>query len=153
MQYNHELDRYRIESAETLRNCMVGRYGIVCLVAPTGKAHTYKFMKPREEAMFPDDVRFVYALHETAYFYLGMIEKDKFRLTQHSRFEDDTETVKGAKYLMKMANDESFFASSPMKCYHSGKCSVCGRKLVGEKSIKAGIGTKCRIKLRARTNV
>jgi len=153
MQYNHELDRYQIKSADSLRNCMRGGNGVVCLVAPTLKAHTYRFKKPRNEDKFPDDVVFVYVLHESAYYYIGMIEGNSFRLTQNSRFIEDTESVRGAKYLMRMINEEGFFEASPMRVYHHGKCAVCGRKMRSAKAIMAGVGPKCLRRLQAKLNV
>ena len=143
MQYNHELDRYRIEHRKTLRNCMYGGKGEVCLVAPSGKGHTYRFSKPRNSEQFPGDVIFVSVLHDGQPFYIGMIEKQKFRLTQNSRFEEDCESVKGAKYLMDMVNSDAFFEQSPMKVFHNGRCSVCGRSLDSERSIRDGIGKRC----------
>ncbi len=153
MQYNHELDRYMIENKEALRNCMFGGRGYVCLVAPSNKGHAYKFNKPQNRDQFPDDVIFVSVLHESKYFYIGMIERGKFRLTKNSRFDEDTESVKGVKYLMRMIDEDKFFESSPMRVYHSGRCSVCGRKMASSKAIKAGAGPKCLKKLRDRLNV
>ena len=143
MQYNHELDRFRITSKDALRNCIYGGHGTVCLVSPSSKAHTYRFNKPLNRDDFPDDVYFVYVLHETKYFYIGMIERNKFRLTKNSRFGEDTESVKGAKYLMQMSSDDAFFTKSPMKVFHSGRCAICGRRMRSKKSIENGVGPKC----------
>lgn len=153
MQYNHELDKYQIKSREALRNCMFGGKGLVCLVAPSNKAHTYRFNKPLNKEDFPDDVIFVSVLHETKYFYIGMIENGKFRLTKNSRFEEDTESVKGAKYLMQMASKVSFFDSSTMRVFHAGRCAVCGRKMRSAKAISYGVGPKCLRRLNAKLGV
>ena len=71
-----------------------------------------------------------------------MVECNKFRLTNHSRFLPDTEIVRGAKYIMKMAFTEDL--QTPMKLYHEGVCCYCGRQLTSKRSIKTGIGPKCR---------
>ncbi len=153
MQYNHELDRYAITHVDTLKRCMLGGRGTVCLVSPSGKAHTYKFNKPLNKDQYPDDVIFVNVLHESKYFYIGMIEGHRFRVTKHSRFDEDSESVKGAKYLMEMINVDGFFKSTRMKVYHTGRCSVCGRKLTSENAIQIGVGNKCLRKLKARLDV
>lgn len=153
MQYNHELDRYRITSVSTLKNCMFGGRGLVCLVAPSNKAHTYRFSKPRNTDDFPDDVIFVNVLHERKYFYLGMIERGKFRLTKNSRFLEDTESVKGVKYLMDMIDNEELFSKSSMRFYHAGKCACCGREMRSAKAISAGVGPKCLNRLKAKIGV
>lgn len=133
----------KLNTSEDIRNYIYGGRGIVTLKAPSGKSHTYIFSKPRDEDAFPDDVLFVYALHENVKrFYVGMVEMNKFRLTRNSRFLPDTEIVKGAKYIMKMAFSDEL--NTPMELWHEGVCCYCGRKLSSEKTIKTGIGPKCR---------
>lgn len=123
-----------------------GGRGIVKLEAPSGKSHSYIFIKPTDDS-FPDDVLFVYARHDDKkQFYVGMVERDKFRLTKHSRFLPDTEIVRGAYYIMRMALDNELAMTTPMKLYHMGMCGVCGRQLTQSKSLKTGIGPKCRKK-------
>lgn len=153
MQYDHELDRYRITNAQTLKNCMLGGLGTVCLVAPSNKAHTYRFVKPVNSDQFPDDVIFVHVLHKNKYNYIGMIERSRFRLTRNSRFPEDTESVKGAKYLVTMMNNEEAFNQSSMKFYHAGRCACCGRKMRSAKAISAGVGPKCLARLKAKIGV
>lgn len=123
-----------------------GGRGVVKLQAPLGGSHTYFFKKPAEKYAFPDDVLFVYAIHdEKQLFYLGMVEKDKFRTTRNSRFLPDSDIVKGAVYIMKMATTPNF--KTPMKLFHMGVCARCGSKLCAEKSLVTGIGPKCRKKI------
>lgn len=122
------------------RYCMGGR-GVVTLESPSGKSHTYVFKKPKENDVFPEDVVFIYALHNgEKLYYVGMIEDGKFRTTSASRFLRDTEIVRGAEYINKMMH---FDFSTPMKLYHEGVCSRCGRELTSEASLKTGIGPKC----------
>ena len=74
----------QLSTAHDIYNYIHGGRGVVKLEAPSGKSHNYVFTKPNDPT-FPDDVLFVYALHDkTQKFYVGMIEKDKFRLTKHS---------------------------------------------------------------------
>ena len=153
MQYNHELDSYIIDNETTLRQCIMGGKGSVCLVAPSMKAHTYHFLKPRNESKFPDNTIFVYVIHEDHMYYIGMISHHTFKLTANSAFDEDTESVKGAKYIMRMVNEPGLIASTPMKIYHNGKCAVCGRSLDSEKSIASGVGPKCLHKLKSKLNV
>lgn len=133
----------KLDTAEKIKDYIYGGRGIVTLKAPSGKSHTYIFARPKNTDVFPDDVLFVYALHEgVKQFYIGMIEGGGFRLTHHSRFLPDTEIVKGARYIMKMANVKDL--DTPMELYHNGMCAFCGRQLTSEASINAGIGPKCK---------
>lgn len=123
-----------------------GGRGIVMLQSPSGKSHTYMFSKPVNPSTFPDDVIFVFAVHEgVKQFYIGMIELDEFRLTKHSRFLPDTEIVRGAQYIIRMA--DHYIENNKMQLWHMGVCARCGRKLSTEKSILTGIGPKCMRKL------
>ena len=139
----------KLQGAETIRNYIFGGRGVVTLKSPTGVHHSYIFKKPRNEDQFPDDVYFVYALHNgDKLFYVGMIENCRFRLTRSSRFLNDTDIVKGARYIMKMAFIENL--NTQMELYHEGVCSVCGRPLTNPKSIETGIGPRCRRRLNGR---
>ena len=131
---------------QTIRNYIYGGRGVVTLKAPSGKQHSYVFAKPKNTDVFPDDVLFVYALHAgVKQFYIGMIEKGKFRLTHNSRFLPDTEIVRGARYIMRMASEPDL--NSKMELWHEGVCAFCGRKLSSEKSLSTGIGPRCRRRL------
>lgn len=135
----------RLTSCEDIRNYIYGGRGIVKLESPSGDYHFYMFEKPVETDVFPEDVIFVYAIHEQEKkFYLGMIEDDKFRLTRHSRFLPDTDIVKGAYFIMKMMKSQQLIDNTPMRIYHTGICARCGRKLESPDALKYGIGRKCR---------
>lgn len=138
--------RKQLLDAPVVRDYIHGGRGIVTLTAPSGTSHSYKFSKPVNSSEFPDDVIFVYALHESKLFYIGMMEGDRFRLTHNSRFLEDTDIVKGAKYIVRMSINDSLCKTSPMKLYHEGMCAKCGRQLTQEKSINRGFGPKCRKK-------
>lgn len=134
--------RHQMTDCNIIYSYIHGGKGIVTLEAPSGKSHMYAFYKPRNSDEFPNDVIFVYAVHNLQkLFYVGMIEQDRFRVTRHSRFLEDNEIVKGASYIMKMAQGK--ITKSPMKLYHEGICCRCGRPLTHEKSVKQGIGSRC----------
>lgn len=137
-EYSHEL-----VGSERIKNYIYGGKAVVTLKSPSGVHHTYVFEKPLEPTQFPNDVIFVYALHgKGTQFYIGMIENEKFRLTKHSRFINDAPIVKGARYIMRMIHYPNL--KTPMKLYHEGTCSVCGRPLTHPKSLEFGMGYKCR---------
>lgn len=123
-------------------NYIHGGRGIMKLEAPSGKSHIYLFQKPYDA--FPDDVIFVYAIHELKKFYLGMIENSKFRLTKNSRFLPDTEIVRGAFYIVRMSHHQDLVNNTRMTLYHMGLCARCGRKLQSDETVRTGIGKKCR---------
>lgn len=147
MKLHHESSHQFTDSA-LLNQYIMGGRAVVTLESPEGKKHTYVYAFPRNSESFPPDVRFVYALHGgVKEFYIGMIEMGRFRLTRNSRFLPDTEIVKGAKYIENLRTSQTFLSKSPMKIYHEGICSRCGRKLVDPKSIERGFGPKCRRKI------
>lgn len=140
--YIYSDSRHQLIGKEVIREYLMGGKGVVTLESPSGVSHTYCYFKPKDSSVFPEDVRFVYALHDgRKLFYIGMIEGGVFRLTHHSRFLPDTEIVRGAKYIEKMMNRDF---DTPMKLYHEGVCARCGRKLSSGKSLETGIGPKCR---------
>lgn len=132
-----------LKTPEAIRTYIYGNKGVVTLKSPTGKHHTYLFAKPRNSAQFPEDIRFVYALHDNQkLFYVGALEQGKFKLTRASRFLPENEITKGASYIVRMANSTAL--NTPMKLYHEGVCCRCGRPLTHPKSIETGIGPRCR---------
>lgn len=143
---------YRENSTKMIDKEIIHRYihggrGAVDLIAPSGKKHTYLFLRPRNGLYYPSDIVFVYALHnDETKFYVGMIEENKFRLTCHSRFLEDTEIVRGAKYIVKMATIDNFAEKSAMTLNHLGVCCRCGRPLTQDEALHQGIGKKCKKK-------
>lgn len=134
----------QLTSSDIIRNYIYGGRGIVKLKSPSGNEHHYMFQKPLEKDSFPDDVIFVYAVHDQEKkFYIGMIENNQFRLTRHSRFLPDNDIVKGAFFIMNMMKSQSLVDNTQMELYHMGICARCGRRLESEKALKYGIGRKC----------
>lgn len=146
----YEENKTKLKTAYNINKYIHGGKGILYLESPSGEGHHYIFQKPSDEDAFPDDVIFVYAVHEQKKFYVGMIEDNKFRLTKRSRFLSDTDIVRGAFYIVKMATSEIIAQTSPMNLYHMGLCCRCGRKLKSENALAIGIGSKCLKKLEAR---
>ena len=141
-------EAYRMTDSEVLERYMYGNKCRLTLVSPSLVAHTYEFSLPNNKSEFPEDVRFVYSIHTTPEktvqkYYLGMMENGQFRLTKHSRFLEDSDVVKGAKYIVKLATNQTFFNNTPMKLYHNGRCARCGKLLDSARSIKDGYGKKC----------
>lgn len=144
----------RFTDTEQLRRYIYGGKGVITLLSPSGVHHTYYYKKPRNEDEFPDDVIFVYAVHDRCkLFYVGMIESGIFRLTRWSRFNSDTDIVKGAKFVMKLLQYPNYINETRMIVQHEGMCSVCGRKLTNPKSLMSGIGPRCARKLSDREKV
>ena len=133
----------QLKDFESIHRFIHGGKGVCTLEAPFGVHHTYLFLKPSDRDAFPDDVVFVYAVHESKRFYIGMIEQDKFRLTRNSRFLPDNEITKGAAYIARMATDKNLADKTPMVLYHDGRCARCGRKLTDEDALHVGFGKKC----------
>lgn len=118
--------------------------GVVTLAHPTTwKAHSYAFLYPKNSKEFPEGTIFVYVLHEGHKLYLGMLDGSNFRTTSRSKFTEDTESVRGARYIVSMANKQCLVDRREMNLYHSGKCCKCGRSLTAGSSMTQGIGKKC----------
>lgn len=137
---------------EHLYEYLYGGQAVVTLESPSGVAHTYSYEVPINRSSFPEDVRFVYAVHfedddlqsqEYKKFYLGMIENDSFRMTRNSRFTYDSPIMKGAFYIEKMRKSQEFLSQSRMTIYHSGTCGMCGSKITAVKSLMRGFGRTC----------
>ena len=137
-------DNYTLfEDSTTIARYLLGGKGIVTLVAPSGKAHRYAFERPKDESAFQEGTIFVYALHEGHKFYLGKYTNTYFNLTRASSFNADTEAVKGAMYIARMAREQALVDSTPMKLYYANTCAYCGAKLSTKKALKIGMGRVC----------
>lgn len=136
-------EKYRITDSKMLKEYIHGTQAYLTLVGPSGTAHMYLFARPRNADDFPADIRFIYAVHENTKFYLGMLEGMKFRCTRNSRFAEDCEVVKGAKYIVNLAKSQPLLTWTTMKLYQSGKCARCGRALDSEFGLIHGFGKSC----------
>ena len=130
--------------AKAIDRYIHGGKGEVTLVSTQShKAHTYRFYSPINKTAFPEGTIFVYVVHEDRQMYIGMLSESGFRLTARSSFGYNTEAVKGADYIVKMANNQELIDRKGMLLYHSGRCCVCGRSLSKTASLHKGIGRHC----------
>lgn len=137
-------DRQKMTDSQTIYRYIHAGKGEVTLVSPQSlKAHSYVFSTPRNANEFPENTIFVYVLHNGHKIYLGMLDGSGFRLTPKSSFGEDTEAVRGARYIIKMANRQDVVDKDLMHLYHSGRCCYCGRTLESDKAMKRGIGRCC----------
>lgn len=144
MKLEHDIDSaLQIHDSAMLKEYIHSSRGELTLVGPAGTAHTYIFARPRNAEDFPPDVRFVYAKHEDRRFYLGVLEGDQFRCTHNSKFDESCESVKGAKYIVKLAENQNLLNWTAMKLYQSGKCARCGRPLDSGFGLAHGFGKSC----------
>ena len=137
-------DEMLMTDSKVIYRYLHGGKGVVTLVNPTTfKAHTYKFLKPANDRQFPEDTIFVYVMHEGRRHYLGMLTGSDLRRTAKSSYNEDTEAMKGARYIVKMSNRQDMVDTKMMHLYHSGRCCYCGKPLSAEWGMSQGIGKKC----------
>lgn len=138
-------EKFRMHNSEIIYRYLHGGCGVVILANPTTwKAHAYQFSHPKDVSKFPEGQIFVYALHEKHSYYIGMLnDKGMFKLTNASRFNPDTEVVKGASYIAKMSLNQKLVDANQMYLYHAGTCCRCGKKLHGRFGLSQGIGRRC----------
>lgn len=146
-------EKWLMTDCNTIYRYIHGRHGEVTLVSPrTHKAHTYYFCPPSNARDFPEDTIFGYVLHDGHKIYLGMLDGSGFRRTRNSSLSEDTEAMKGIRYIVKMANRQDIVDSKAMLLYHSGKCCMCGRSLETKHALELGIGKKCLTKYNIQLN-
>lgn len=136
---------YELRDRNVIREYCLGGKAIVTLLSPTGKYHSYYICTPwmEDKDEFSDTIRFVYVLNKLhRWVYLGELCNDGqfFRKTKNSKYMSGSEEFKGMVYIVKLMNKD---VKTPMKLYHAGCCSRCGRKLTDPISIERGFGTKC----------
>ena len=137
-------EKYRMTDSKVIYKYLHGGKGVVTLVNPNSlKCHTYKFLKPMNERDFPEDTIFVYVVHDKKTFYLGVLSGSELRRTRRSSFAEETEAMKGARYIVKMSLRQDLVDSMKMHIYHNGRCCICGRRLNSDKALAMGIGRKC----------
>lgn len=134
---------FELVGKDAICKYLSGGKGIVTLKSPTGVSRTYSFQVPRYDR-FPDGTMFIYArISSGIWQYIGMLDSNiEFRLTRASHYPADHPITKGAAYIVNMMNGR--ITSTPMKLYHGGTCSVCGRRLTSINSIIDGMGRTCR---------
>ena len=120
-----------------------------------GRRWTYRVKKvdPTEEGRPP--VFFVSLLtgsdNENDYSYMGMLLPDHgiLRLTKASKFNDDTECVRGFRWMAGLIHNgrENEMAQHGFQIVWSNHCQRCGRLLTVPSSCSAQIGPECAKKM------
>lgn len=138
-------DHLILKNSEIINRYIHAGKGELVLRAPSGVAHKYAFLEPNNKQDFPEGTIFVYIFHNDKKYYLGMVPYGEtlFRRTAKSSFNEDTDAMKGARFIVRMANDQGLVDRTPMKLYQSGKCCKCGRPLTADDGVAEGIGKKC----------
>ena len=73
--------------------------------------------------------------------YQGYLKRDlSFNIGKKGMENYNKEAVNGSIWVLKNHNK----IPSIVHIYHHGKCSICGRKLTDAKSLRCGMGPKCR---------
>lgn len=141
VEYYHE-NAHILKGKQNIWNYLKGGHGVVTLESPQGKYYTYCFKKPKSPDKFALGTLFAYVIEgKNEYKYVGMLDmKRGFRKTTNSEYDESSEQFKGAKYIVLMAAKDF---DTPMKLYHEGVCSCCGKRLTKPESIEAGIGPTC----------
>ncbi len=120
-----------------------GGRGLTALRAPSGKFHLYQFRKPKDPENFNHWCLFAFCRDiDGRWKYTGMLKDTmEFSHTPGSKFSEDSEQFKGAAYIVKMMKNDM---DTPMKVYHGGRCSVCGKPLKNKYSLERGMGYRCK---------
>ena len=129
-----------------IKDYLSGGNAIVTLTSDSGVYHTYRFYKSTKSRM--RSALFVETMVDNGEWkYVGMLNGGHFILTKCSKFARDNEIVLGVVYILKMMFKDGYH-DDRMHLYHSGVCSVCGRRLVSPKSIQIGMGKECKRRVR-----
>ncbi len=136
---------YKLENIDDVVKFVFGGNAIITIESKkTGRWFTYRIRKANKEDK--DSPYFVSVLtggdNENSYTYLGMIFNfTKFILTKKSSITKDALSYKAFKVFFDLLNKD--ILHKDMGIYHSGVCSVCGRKLTTVESFKDGMGPIC----------
>ncbi len=81
--------------------------------------------------------------NESSFTYMGIFspETNEVRLTQKSKYTEDTLPVKVIRWAIKAVATQKIPAGYSIQ--HAGRCCRCGRTLTTPESIEAGIGPEC----------
>ena len=142
MRLNHEA-AHELVGQESILRYITGGNGIVTLKSHTGVHHTYLFQSPSDKE---DKNRLLFVktlVGGNNWVYVGMYKDKKFYLTKASRFQKNSDIVRGICYIVKLVNRPDYH-DDRMQLFHEGVCSRCGRPLTNPESIEIGIGPTCR---------
>lgn len=114
----------------------------------TGTHYTFRVRQAEDDKGKPTALWFVQMLtgpdNESDYHYMGIFagKDEDFRLTQKSRYTEESVPVKAMRYFWRHIQKGHL----PPHCTvrHEGACGRCGRKLTVPESIDSGLGPDCR---------
>ena len=114
----------------------------------SGQHRTYKIRKPTPTPQYPKPAWFVKVMtgtdNENHYSYIGMLDANNgtIKLTRASKFSEDSDTVKAARWVMGRVINQSQIPDQ-IDIRHSGKCGRCGKTLTNPESLDSGLGPEC----------
>ncbi len=110
--------------------------------------YTFKVVKKEKSARYAESL-LVFLLtgpnNQDDYSYVGMLCGATVRLTQASRFNDETYPVKLLRRVVAQlwaGNGEAITAAG-FNVHHEGRCGRCARPLTVPSSIESGFGPEC----------
>lgn len=129
------------------KNFVLAGKAIFTVSNPKGERYTFRVNHKEANGNYPE-TWFVSLLtgpcNETSYSYLGKLIPNncEVRLTNASKFNDDSVPVKVVRWVVKKIwNNEQL--PEGYKLHHEGKCGRCGRLLTVPQSIESGFGPEC----------
>jgi len=134
------MDKHILSHSESLAFITAGKSTFTVLNPNTMNRYTY-FVKKAKKG----DVTFVSVLtgpdNNTHYSYIGIIKDGVFQLTDKSKFDFTSVSVKTFNYIFNRLKTNTL--DSFIEILHEGKCGRCGKKLTTPDSIKSGYGPDC----------
>lgn len=133
----------RISDELNIKRQVYGGQNALTLISPSKVSRVYLFKPPIHPEDFDSSVRFAYVKdNHAAWNYVGMLKHGQFYATGMSQFSTSSPEFRGADFIVNVA--EGHRKLLPMELYHEGKCARCGRTLLTPKSIKDGVGPRCK---------
>lgn len=123
----------------------------------SGQHYTYHSYQAKPTKEFPDPAWFLKVMvngnniDTDSFAYIGKLVpmlKDtcRLKLTGRSRFKDDTEVVRVARWALRaiwQVAYHSYQLPLGMSIKHHGHCGRCGQKLTHPASLDTGLGPEC----------
>lgn len=151
------MEKNRLTDWDDFRRYIIGGKSEIILASPSGISKRYFFKKndhpPKDDKSLADKY-FVSVRLNKKFEYIGYLIHElwdnNFKVfhTSGSHVAIDSQEWGGLKCLVQLLNNQNSFSHTPMKLYHSGVCSVCGRRLTTPESLQHGMGPVCRSKVR-----
>jgi hypothetical protein len=136
---------YKLQNVDDVVKFIFGGNSIITIESvKTGRWFTYRIKRASKKDK--NSPYFVSVLtggdNDNSYTYMGAIFNfTKFIFTKNSRVSKEALSYKAFKVFFDLMNKN--IIHKDMNVYHSGVCSVCGRKLTTADSLKDGMGPIC----------